>query len=152
MKRFNIALFLFIQTGLLLAAPLPGELHGLWQGLVRGVGSHYHDTVLVSITFLEGGNVIGYIGNAEIHSCYSYRNRGTVGRFLNLKTDYIVKDGTVLGFIFPEDEPLDQAFTFPFNILENGQIRGEFMLLQAWKYREPLLGPVYLTKTHPGNP
>lgn len=144
MKPFNIILFLFIQTGVLLTAPMPEELNGLWQGLVRGTGSHYHDTVLVSLQFNDDGSVQGYIGNAELKECQYKENRHALGRFLNLKSDHIITDGIIQGSVFPGDNSLNQGFTLPFNLTETGQIRGGVMLLYRWKYPSPLLGPVIL--------
>ena len=115
----------------------PQELVGTWSCSVEVFGSfktgsypskHPDDTQEVVITIQPDGSVQGKIGNAVFENASVRRNRGWIGRKLNIKTDFIVTGGTLQGKITPKDKGTNCKFTMPFNMVD-GKLKGTIMLL-----------------------
>ena len=131
----------------------PTELVGTWSCSVEIFGPFKvepypskapDDTQKVVITIKADGSVQGTIGNAVFKNASVHRNRGWMGRQLNVKTDFIVSGGTLRGKVTPRDEGTDSRFTIPFNIVE-GNLKGTIMLLPQF----PLTRQMNLKKQNP---
>ncbi len=127
----------------------PHELVGTWQGTTEifgpfKVGTYPspvpedHQNVIVEIT--ATGVVTGRIGNAVFLQCSVKPNRGSIGRRLQIATDYIVR-GVMEGKVTPKDAGGRREFTIPFNLIE-GKLAGSIMLLS----KKPLTRPLRLEK------
>ena len=137
----------------------PHNLAGEWQGKGRVYKGHIQtaagdsvktDSVFLSITLHRDGAVTGHIGGAQFIDCRHKRNRGWLGRLLNIKTDYIIKGGHLKGPIVPADSVDIKEFTIPFN-LTDGKIKGTCMWLRPWKYPDPLVR-VIISRKMPNYP
>lgn len=76
------------------------------------------DSVMLSLTIKEDGNVSGSFGSAFFESCTVDKNRGWVGRKLNIATDYIIR-GNLKGTIFASDILVQKEISFPFSVAGN---------------------------------
>ncbi len=76
------------------------------------------DSVLLSFTIDNTGKLTGKIGNADLVNCKVEKNRGELGRKLNLATDYVVK-GELNGSIFQNDPNPNKKISAPFNVINN---------------------------------
>jgi hypothetical protein len=94
--------------------------------------------VEVDITIHEDGSVTGTVGDATLQQCILKKNRGELGRSLNIASDYLVAEGYLDGAIVPEDTITYKEFTIPFDIVD-GKLHGSIMWLEGWKYPKPLL-------------
>ena len=95
-------------------------------------------TIKKSVIIIESSGVAtGRIGQAVFNDCIIHRNRGWLGRKLNLKTDFIVLGGYMEGKITPKDEGKRREFTIPLNIV-NGKLTGTIMLLPKFPLTRPL--------------
>jgi hypothetical protein len=131
----------------------PPELVGTWACSVEIFGpfkaetypsKHPDDTQEVTITINADGTVEGKIGNAIFKNASVHKNRGWIGRKLNLKTDFIVSGGTLKGKVTPRDKGTDSKFTIPFN-MEEETLKGIIMLLPKF----PLTRQMNLEKKNP---
>ena len=82
------------------------------------------DSVLLQFAINEKGNVIGKLGDAVFENCKVKKNRGEVGKTLNLATDFVIK-GNLKGTIFPGDPYVTKEISAPFNI-KNNKMDGSF--------------------------
>ena len=120
-----IAYLLFISC-----APweVPAHLVGDWQSKQKVTVCHKQngkfifiaapDSILVKFRIDTDGNVIGQLGNASFTNCKVLKNRGDLGRKLNLATDYVIK-GELTGAIFEGDPHTKKEISAPFDIKEN---------------------------------
>jgi hypothetical protein len=73
---------------------------GQWEGHARIIVSWCHQTNLpVKVDIHADGSVTGMVGDAKLSKGRFHRNRGWLGRKLNLATDYIITgklDGTIV--------------------------------------------------------
>ncbi len=94
--------------------------------------------IALDITFYEDAAVEGTVGEATLEESVLQRNRGELGRRLNMASDYIIIDGYLSGpIVSGEDENGVKSFTIPFDLVDD-HIRGGLMWRQAWKYPFPL--------------
>jgi len=123
-----------IVTGFILLALLQGcfckwmpsgELTGKWIGMqevtLRAKDRNNHvvstkttDSVLLVVNVNENGKVEGRFGQAILTDCKIEKNRGNVGKTMNIKTDFIIT-GTLTGRIVEQDSSLTKIFTMPLN-------------------------------------
>lgn len=103
------------------------------------------DWIEINVMIRPDGKVDGKIGNAKFVSCRVRKNRGWLGRKLNMKSDFIVSGGALEGRVVPEDEETRRQFTIPFNIVD-GKLKGGFMVLKKWEYPYPLFPRLNLEK------
>lgn len=124
----------------------PQELVGTWKGNVEIFGPFKiepypskapedHQDVILTIT--SSGTVSGRIGQALFSGCTIHRNRGWLGRKLNIRTDFIILGGHMEGKVAPRDKGDRHAFTIPFNITD-GKLAGTIMLLPKFPLTRPL--------------
>ncbi len=129
----------------------PPSLIGTWQGeceinlpvafnptqLPEDV-TRSQQAVEVTIIIQEDASVDGMVGEALLAKSVLKRNRGELGRNLNVASDYIIIDGYLTGpIVAGEDEIERKSFTIPFDLVDD-QIHGGLMWRQAWKYPLPL--------------
>lgn len=138
MKIILIFLMLFVFT-----TAFAGEknsylkpLIGTWEGKCYHFASK--DSVLVSITINEDATAIGTVGDAILRDCLAKKNRGWFGRWINIKTDYIIKSGYLEGLIVPSDSITVNYFTLPFNLAKT-RMQGTVMKIAKWTYPVPLV-------------
>lgn len=147
---------LIVAVALTLAAPCitmageksfpPPELIGTWTGSVEIFGSFKvqpypskasEDHQRVTITISADGTIEGKVGDATFKNSSVQKNRGWIGKKLNLKTDYIISGGTLQGKVTPKDKGTNSKFTVPFNI-EDGKLKGTIMLIPKFPLTRPL--------------
>lgn len=140
-----LALFLTVAPAPAKDFP-PQALVGTWQGSVEIFGPFKvepypskapedHQDVMITIT--SSGTVSGRIGQAMFSGCTVHRNRGWLGRKLNVKTDFLISGGQMEGKVTPKDEGGKRAFTIPFN-MEHEKLVGTIMLLPKFPLTRPL--------------
>lgn len=124
----------------------PPTLVGIWRENAEIFGSFKiepypskapegHQDVVIAID--ASGTITGRVGQAVFNNCTLRRNRGWLGRTLNVKSDFIVLGGHMEGKIAPKDEGGRREFTIPFNI-KNGKLSGTIMLLPKFPLTHPL--------------
>lgn len=82
------------------------------------------DSIQLQFTIDENGNVSGHLGDAVFEKCKVKKNRGELGKALNLATDYVIK-GELKGAIFPNDPHLTKEISAPFDV-KNNKMEGSF--------------------------
>jgi hypothetical protein len=150
MSRYFSFFIIFLLAQLSFAVSkkdVPDSLVGTWQGKCKiylpvsknpELAQEERDTIDVEITIQKDGSVQGKVGSAEMVNCHFRRNRGWFGRWLNIKTDFIIKGGYLKGSLYKTDTVQVKTFTLPFNII-NGKMRGSVMQTFKWKYPFPLV-------------
>ena len=155
-KKRNMRYWSYILLLLILAVPYqshaedtmfpPPEMIGTWTNTVEIFGPFkvqaypskaHEDYQMVILTINADGTVNGRIGSAVFKNCSVYKNRGWLGRKLNLKTDYIIRDGSLEGKITPKDTGTNSKFTIPFKI-EKDTLKGTIILLSKFPLTRPL--------------
>lgn len=86
---------------------------------------------VVSIKILPDGRVEGMAGGARLTGCSVKKNRGWLGRRLNIKTDYIIR-GCLEGAVVPGDSGGMRKIAIPFNIIDGKLTGGLAALTQRW--------------------
>ncbi len=140
---------LFLIAGCL-ATPIdesPADVVGTWQGdssVRRPVSfdaqkdvDYVKEPIHVTLAIHEDGSVTGSVGGAALQSAVLKKNRGELGRSLNIATNYLIADGYLDGPIVSGDSESRKEFTIPFNI-RDGQLVGSIMWTQSGKYPSPL--------------
>ena len=147
---FTVVALLMASCGATPIAQVEAPLLGTWHGesMVRPPISFVPPptetprppevTVDIDITIHEDASVTGTVGGAELKDCVLKRNRGDLGRSLNVASDYIIMDGYLDGPVIPGDEELRKDFTIPFNLVDD-HMQGSVMWLKDRKYPFPLL-------------
>ncbi|MCX6153683.1 MAG: hypothetical protein NT007_05955 [Candidatus Kapabacteria bacterium] len=80
------------------------------------------DSVDLFLNISLNGKVTGNLGNATFQGCSVHKNRGWVGRMLNIATDYTIR-GKLKGSIFPSDTIMEKEIMMPMGI-ENNSLHG----------------------------
>ncbi len=141
MRRTSLLMLVLALTGFAFAGHPPEPL-GSWSGrgvlLVAGQEKAERDTVDIHLLLTADYNVTGNVGEASLEECHWSSNRGRLLRWLNWKTDWIVK-GNLRGCVTDADTTSSRQITIPFNLLEEGTLRGGIMVLHGWRYPDPLL-------------
>lgn len=143
----SLVLVCFFQIAFAGKKDAPQEIIGTWEG--NGVlflplakepppSKFPDDSPLITLTINDDGTVDGNIGNAVLKNCVAKSNRGWFGRWLNIKTDYIIKNGYLEGSLSPVDSVQIKKFTMPFNV-KDGKIAGTVMQIFRWNYPKPLV-------------
>lgn len=73
------------------------------------------DSIPVEIHIDKDAGVSGRIGNAKLSDCRVIKNRGSIGRKLNLATDFAIR-GKLEGFIFDGDTIVNKEIAIPFEL------------------------------------
>lgn len=108
---------------------VPESLNGSWIGnqkvRIRTKDANNHflfidapDSVLLTLNISLTGLVTGSFGNARLEGCTVNKNRGWLGKKLNIQTDYILK-GKLIGQVFQGDPLAFIDFSLPFNLKDN---------------------------------
>lgn len=116
---------------------VPSHLIGNWQAKQK-VTVRYKpdgkfvfvnapDSILIQFSIDKEGYVSGQLGNATFTNCKVLKNRGDLGRKLNLATDYVIK-GELNGAIFEGDPHLKKEISAPFDVKENKMSGSLFQL------------------------
>jgi hypothetical protein len=120
----------------------PDSLVGTWEAGARVFGvkdaGTAADSVRISITIHKDGTVSGAVGGATLNGCRAASNRGRISRALNIRSEYIVHNGTLEGAVFPVDTETRRTFTIPFTI-RDGVLKGSVMVTKPWRYPKPLV-------------
>jgi hypothetical protein len=123
------------------------RLVGQWHGLDRFNGISYQEIVQhkveiqmvdTTLNISTNATVTGQVGGAELTDCTVRANRGWLGRFLHLKTDFIIV-GKISGSVVPGSEGGTRPINVPFN-LQGAQIDGTMFVVYTFKYPFPFLG------------
>ncbi|MCE9540832.1 MAG: hypothetical protein K8R85_16685 [Bacteroidetes bacterium] len=88
------------------------------------------DTVTIAITISADVSVEGTCGGALFKDCLLSSNRGWFGRWLNIKTDYIIT-GKLIGKIFEKDTLTDKTISAPFNVT-GSSTAGSLFQKEGW--------------------
>lgn len=91
------------------------DMIGTWAGYAQIVVKWTDQpSIHVLLVILAGGAVSGEVGNARIAHGRITANRGPVGRFLHIKTDYIVS-GELEGPVIAAEHVLRDGVKLPLN-------------------------------------
>lgn len=123
---FFIVLLMFIHS--CKQWEMPSHLEGNWQSKqqvkvrIKSDGKYVflsaQDSVLLKMKIDQYGNITGTLGNAIFESCKVQKNRGELGRTLNLATDFVIK-GKLKGKIFDDDPYSEKEISAPFDVSNN---------------------------------
>lgn len=104
---------------------VPSSLIGEWESKqkvtvrtkVKGdyVFINAPDSLLLQFSIDEKGIVSGHLGTASLENCKVEKNRGDLGKAMNLATDYVIK-GELKGAIFPNDPYSTKEISAPFDV------------------------------------
>lgn len=103
---------------------VPESLVGTWSGTqkvtvrvrqARGGFRFVSDTVAIALGVRADGSVEGRVGGATLVGSYVLKNRGWVGRLINVATDFRL-EGRLQGALFPEDPIPTMDVHAPFGI------------------------------------
>jgi hypothetical protein len=99
-------------------AEVPEALRGEWTGEAHSVMAWSREPrVPVTIEVAGDGSVEGRLGGATLRHGYLARNRGELGRWLEIKSDYIVR-GEVEGVVVPEEPHPSRVAFLPVDLVE----------------------------------
>jgi hypothetical protein len=125
---------------------IPPELVGAWTDSTEVFAefkkgeypsTYPEDWLRLDIQIFADGRLEGRVGQAILVGCRLKKNRGALGRMLNIRTDYIIRGGVLQGRLTPNDAEIKRSFTIPFNNVD-GTLKGGLMVLKPWKYPYPL--------------
>lgn len=110
----------------------PRGLVGTWEGPSLFSRHGARETVLVSITIFPDGKVEGTAGGARLSQCRVKKNRGWLGKKLNIKTDYIIR-GYLEGAVTSKDTGGERKIAMPFNVRDGRLVGGLAAPAQRWR-------------------
>ena len=91
------------------------EMAGDWRGSAHIIVKWVQQTNMpVALAIKTDGTVTGRIGDATLREGHFKRNRGTLGRALHLKTDYIIT-GKLEGPMLAKEKITRTAVSIPLN-------------------------------------
>lgn len=100
------------------------RLAGHWEGNARIIVDWCKQPTLpVTIDIHPDGSVTGKIGDAKLTKAELTRNRGWVGRKMNLATDYIIR-GDLAGPIVAAESITRSSVSLPLDLAENNLVGG----------------------------
>lgn len=131
----GILLSLILAVSIIEAAKpvsIPDHLSGKWSGQ-QNITYRYKQSgsfifvqakkpVLLTILIQKDGSVNGSFGNAIFENAKVIKNRGVIGRWLHLATDFAII-GTLNGFISSEDSIPSKSISIPL-VIEGTNISG----------------------------
>ena len=125
-------------------------LSGSWQGSANDFSKVKKvDSLrsLISLSITDNGRAQAKVGSAIISNATVVRNRGSIARFLKLKTDYLI-EGILNGHVNFYDtlNYVDQKITIPFNVI-NDTLRGTLFVNKPWEYPLPIIPKLELVKS-----
>jgi hypothetical protein len=99
-------------------------LIGHWEGDARIIVSWCHQTKLhVTIDLFRDGSVTGKVGDATLIKGRFERNRGWLGRELNLATDHIIR-GDLSGPVVAAEGVTRETVSIPLNFISGTFVGG----------------------------
>ncbi len=116
-----------------------GELHLDYQ-----VTPYKNEDSEIVLEIHKNGNVSGTLGDSQLIECKITLNRVRFERFLQIKTDYIIK-GYIDSKINEHDELFMRKISIPCNIDDN-VLLGSIFHIETLKYPYPLIPKLQLTK------
>jgi hypothetical protein len=134
---------------------LTGRWHGkseIFSSFKKGAyPSHFpEDSIEIDIHIRPDGTVEGRVGGAAFVDCRVQKNRSWFGKWIGIRSDYIITRGFLTGRINAADPEDKRSFTIPFNLVGEG-IKGGFMVKKRWTYPEPMFPRMLLTRIRPEN-
>ena len=95
------------------------SITGTWigSGETRQFGNL--ESIEIMMTIDESGIVSGTVGEALLEECVIKLNRNDFERFINVKNDYIIREGKVSGMINSRDDIAYRDISMPFNIIDD---------------------------------
>ena len=148
-----LAILLPAFTLLASGVPAVSDLAGQWQGKSRFTGISYEEATQKTVmpqdveTVLHisaDGKVTGRVGGAELSDCVVKKNRGWLGRLLNIETDFLIR-GQIIGAVVPGSESGTHTISAPFNLPDN-RIKGSMFITYPFKYPYPFLHGLRLSR------
>lgn len=121
------------------------ELVGTWTGKGK-ISSKFSKTELqvpIKIIINNDGTTYGTIGDAKLTNCHIYLNRNNFEKFINIKTDFIIRDGYIEGTIISKDKLNYRNTSIPFSI-KNNNIKGSIFSLKTFEYPYPIFTGILL--------
>lgn len=116
MSRYWLAAVALVLPALSLSGQLPRPvIIGTWTGDGQIVVNWTDQpSIHVWLVILGDGSVSGDVGDAQLANGRISRNRGAIGRFLHVKTDYIVS-GELHGPVIASEHIHREAVKMPLN-------------------------------------
>jgi hypothetical protein len=104
---------------------------GHWEGNARIIMTWCQQTNLpVKLDIQADGSVVGTVGDAKLKEGRFLKNRGWLGRKLNIETDYIIT-GNLDGAIVAAEGIIRARVMMPFNF-DGGLIKGGVATSGSW--------------------
>jgi hypothetical protein len=125
-------------------------LSGSWQGRANDFNNVKRVDSLrpwISLSITNNGKAQAKVGTASVSNAIVVRNRGSIARFLKLKTDYLI-EGVLNGHVNYYDtlNYVDQKITIPFNVIKD-TLRGTLFVNKPWEYPLPIIPKLELFKS-----
>ncbi len=126
---------------------VPQSLIGTWQGYSHPEKTNLASTeqpddmegwVKITLTINEDRKITGTIGDQESFEGIYKKNRGFWGRIFKMKSDHILQDGYSTHISIAKSPEKGVRFTIPFNLTDEGTIKGGMMQVFKWEYPYPL--------------
>lgn len=118
------ALFLASWTSRAAETSVAPAMIGHWEGDARVIVSWCRQTNLhVTIDIRKDGSVTGKVEDATVLKGRFERNRGSLGRKLNLATDYIIK-GELSGPVVAAEGITRESVSIPLNFIGGAFVGG----------------------------
>jgi len=116
MFRHWLAAVALLLAPLALSGQLPDPaMIGTWRGDGQIVVNWTDQpSIHVRLVIAADGSVSGEVGDARLTSARIARNRGAIGRFLHIKTDYIVS-GVLRGLVIASENVHRDGVKMPLN-------------------------------------
>ena len=104
---------------------IPPEMTGEWKGEAQSIMTWTKTKkIKVTLQISEDGSVHGNVGDAKLVKGKFKKNRGAIGKKLNIKTDYIIR-GELQGAILKSEGISRKQISIPLNYKE-GVFTGGF--------------------------
>jgi hypothetical protein len=116
MSRHRLLVVALLLPTLSLSGQLPDPaMIGTWSGDGQIVVNWTDQrSIHVRLVIVADGSVSGGVGDAQLTSARIARNRGAIGRFLHIKTDYIVS-GELRGPVIASEHIQRDGVKMPLN-------------------------------------
>lgn len=127
MRRLVAVLVLLLTPAAARAqgAPVPPGWAGTWEGEAQVANAAYAACLpWVRLTIAADGSVQGMVGDARLVRGLVKRNRGAVGRLLNVRTDWII-DAELDGPLVSSEGVRRERIRMPFDV-RGDTLRGGF--------------------------
>ena len=123
-----LAIYYIVMPLFVSAIAAPSNPNALKLGFKDINGDLYDKEVNLTLEIDEDMNVSGQIGNATIEDGKLNSNRN----WLNIKSDYIIEFGYIIGKIDNNDVEDDRKFTLPFDLIDS-KIDGSIYIIYDWQ-------------------